>query len=288
MRPPTVAISSPRLSARRCTAAGSLTAFRRVTGRFGRPLVFRQLIPEPAEVDVAELLSSLDFGSRGGAERPYTVVNFISSADGRAAFHGRSGALGDEADRAVFHGLREQVDAVFVGTGTLRMEHYGRLLRKPERRSRRELAGRTPEPLACIVTRTGDVPLDAPLFSEPEQHVVVFSPMELNVARLGAQIEVVTIDPGELTLTTVLRRLRSHHGVSSLLCEGGPTVFGSLLREGLADELFLTISPKLVGGGSAPTIASGPELPELTPLHPIWLLEHSGSLYLKSAGGTRG
>jgi riboflavin-specific deaminase-like protein len=244
-------------------------------------LVFRQLIPEPASVEITELLYSLDLASRSSAELPYTIVNFISSADGRAAFKGRSAAFGDEADQELFHGLREQVDAVLAGTGTLRMERYGRLIRKPERQQRRAQAGRTPEPLACIVTRSGDVPLDAPMFSEPEQRVVLFSPVELEVAELSAQVELVIVDPGELTLTTVFRRLRSHHDVRSLLCEGGPTVFGSLLREGLVNELFLTLAPKLVGGGGAPTIASGPELPELTQLRLIWLLENEGALYLR-------
>jgi 5-amino-6-(5-phosphoribosylamino)uracil reductase len=251
-------------------------------------LVFRQLIPETATVEIGQLLSSLDLAPRANAELPYTIVNFISSADGRAAFHGRSGAFGDQADREVFHGLREQVEAVLVGTRTLRMERYGRLVRDPERRARREQAGRSPEPLACVVTRSGDLPTDAPMFAEPAVRVVVFSPMPVDVARCRAQIELVQVDPGELTLTTVLRLLRSDHGIRSLLCEGGPTMFGSLLREGLANELFLTLAPKLVGGGGGPTIASGPEPPELTRLTPVWLLEHDGSLFLRYAVGSPG
>jgi riboflavin biosynthesis pyrimidine reductase len=91
----------------------------------------------------------------------------------------------------------------------------------------------------------------------------------------------VSLDPGELTLTTVLRILRSDFGVASLLCEGGPTVFGSLLQEGLADELFLTLAPKLVGGGMSPTITSGSELMELQRLQIAWMLEHEGALYLR-------
>ena len=37
-----------------------------------------------------------------------------SSADGRATFRGRSGQLGDDSDKAVFHALREQVDALLA------------------------------------------------------------------------------------------------------------------------------------------------------------------------------
>jgi riboflavin-specific deaminase-like protein len=254
-------------------------------GRFAGPLRFRQLIPEPGTVEVADLMSSLHLEDRAGEDRPYTIVNFISSADGRAAFGGRSGALGDESDRELFHGLREHVDAVFAGTRTLRVERYGRLVRDPERRRRRVEAGRSPEPLACVVTRTGDVPTNAPLFSEPEARIVVFSPVDVDLSGCPAQLELVLVDPGELTLTTVLRRLRFQHGIASLLCEGGPTVFGALLREQLVNELFLTVAPKLAGGGSSPTIASGPELPELRPLEPIWLLERGGALYLRYAVG---
>lgn len=254
-------------------------------GRFGYPLVFRQLIPEPAEVEVDELLSSLALERRAGPDRPYTAANFIATVDGRAAFQGRSGALGDDGDKALFFGLREQVDAVFTGTGTIRAEHYGRILGDPERRRRRTEGGRSPEPLACIVTRTGDVPTDAPLFAEPEARVVVFSPVEVDFTSCAAQVELVRIDRGELTLTTVSKRLRRDFGVASLLCEGGPTVFGALLHENLADELFLTISPNLAGGGTAPTITNGPELSELRPLRLVWVLERAQALYTRFAIG---
>ncbi len=246
---------------------------------------FRQLIPEPTTVEIDTLLSSLELSARAGEEVPYAVANFIASVDGRATFHGRSGALGDESDKALFHGLREQVDAIYVGTGTLRVERYGRLVSDPDRRRRRLQAGRSPEPLASVVTRTGMVPLDIPLFDEPDSRIVIFSPVDLDVSNLAAHIEVERLDPGMLTLTTVFRRLRSEYGIASLLCEGGPTVFASLVREQLVDELFLTLSPKLTGGGSAPTITSGPELSELCPLRLLWALERGGSLFLRYAAG---
>ena len=93
----------------------------------------------------------------------------------------------------------------------------------------------------------------------------------------------VRLDPGELTLTTVMRRLRSAFDVRSLLCEGGPTLFGALLQEDLVDELFLSLAPKLTGGGTAPAITAGPELAELRTLSLVWALELDGSLYLRYA-----
>jgi riboflavin-specific deaminase-like protein len=251
----------------------------------GPELELRQLLPQQRAVTVAELLSALDPAQHAGRDRPHTLVNFVATVDGRTSFLGRSGPIGDEGDRQVFHGLRERVDAVMAGTRTLRTERYGRIARDPERRRRRVQRGLPPEPLAVVVTRSGDVPTDIPLFGEPEARVVVFTPTDLDTSGRAAHIDVVRLDPGELTLTTALRRLASDFGVRMLLCEGGPTVFGGLLREDLVDELFLTIAPKLAGGGSEATISSGPGLSELLPLTLLWALEREGSLFLRY--GTR-
>ncbi len=243
----------------------------------------RGLFPEPDRVDVRQLIGALDLGARVPVDRPYTVVNFVASADGHAAFRGRSRWLSDEADRELFHGLRERVDAVMAGTGTLRDERYGRMVRDPERRRRRATSGLNPEPLAVIMTRSGDVPTDIPLFSDPGSRVVVFTPSPLDASGLAAAVDVVRLDPGELTLTTMMRRLRSDYDVRTLLCEGGPTLFGALLQENLVDELFLSLAAKLTGGGSAPAITAGPELAELRTLSLLWALELDGALYLRYA-----
>jgi riboflavin biosynthesis pyrimidine reductase len=241
---------------------------------------FDQLLPGPARVEIADLLESLQLASRAPSQRPYVLANFVAAVDGRATVGGRSGALGDEGDHAVFHGLREQVDAVMAGTGTLRTERYGRILGNAERRERRIARGQSPEPLACVLTRSGEVPMDIPLFSEPEARIVVFSPVEVDgLSDCAAQAQLILLDPGELTVTTALRRLRSDFAVASLLCEGGPTLFGSLLHEGVVDELFLTVAPLLTGGGTGPTISSGPELADPQKLQLRWLLERNGSLY---------
>jgi riboflavin biosynthesis pyrimidine reductase len=243
----------------------------------------RELFPGSGGTTVGELTGSLNLVANARPDRPYTVVNFVASADGRAVFHGRSGGLSDAGDRAMFHGLRERVDAVFAGTATMRTERYGRLVRDPERRSRRAAAGLAPDPLAAVITRSGDVPTDIPLFADPDSRIVVFTPTELDLDGIPAQVDVVRLDRGELTLTTMLRRLRADYDVRALLCEGGPTVFGTMLRERLVDELFLTLSPRLTGGGMGPAITSGAELPELEELELEWAYERDGALYLRYA-----
>jgi riboflavin-specific deaminase-like protein len=232
---------------------------------------FTRLQPEPGNLELEDIREELEFPSL--EDRPYTVANFVASVDGRAAFSGRSAPLSDEGDRALFHALRECVDAVMVGTGTLRTERYGALIRNEEACRRRVERGLQAQPLACVVTRSGALPLDIPLFDQPR--VLAFAPEPIT------GVETVTLEPAELTLTAVMRILRADHGVGSVLCEGGPTLFGSLIHERLVDELFLTIAPKLAGGGTAPTISSGAELAEPASLRLRWLLERSGTLFFR-------
>ncbi len=245
-------------------------------------VVYHQLLPAPAEVDADTLIAGLKLDVEAAADRPYTLVNFVATVDGSASSRGRSGGIGDEGDRGIFHALRERVDAVLAGTGTLRTERYGRMLGKAERRQRRLEAGRTAEPLACVITRSGELPLDIPLFAEPEARMVVFSPAPVDLAGVPAQVQVELYDAGaEHSLTQIMRSLRETHAVGSLLCEGGPSLFSSLLHEQLVDELFLTVAPKLSGGSADPSITTGDPLPELAQMRLVWLLERNDSLYLR-------
>jgi riboflavin biosynthesis pyrimidine reductase len=89
------------------------------------------------------------------------------------------------------------------------------------------------------------------------------------------------IPEAELTLTAVLERLRAEHGVRLLLCEGGPTILGALLTEGLLDELFLSVASKLAGGGRGPSIVEGPGLADPLEMELAWVLESEGHLFLR-------
>ena len=242
---------------------------------------FSQLWPEQGEVDIEQYVRALRFADRAPADRPFTVANFVSSVDGRATVEGRSGGLGDDGDKAIFRALRREVDAVLVGTGTLVAERYGRILRDPQSRELRGERGLSPEPLACTVTRRGELPLDIPLFAEPEARVVVFTAAEIDITHVRAQIEVVRLAPEQLTLTAALRHLRRQHGVRALLCEGGPRIFSSLVHEGVVDQLFLTLAPRLVGGRESPAITTGPAHEEPAQMSLDGVLELQGSLFLR-------
>ena len=75
---------------------------------------------------LAERMGLWDDPGRG--DRPRVVAAMIASADGRIAVEGRSVGLGHPADRALLRELRTAVDAILVGTATLRAERYANLL----------------------------------------------------------------------------------------------------------------------------------------------------------------
>jgi riboflavin-specific deaminase-like protein len=243
------------------------------------PVKLRRLHPDQAELTPEEATTGLRLGDLAPPDRPYLVLNMVATLDGRIAIDGRSGAIGDEADRELFHGLRTQADAVMVGAGTIRTERYGRMVRKPERRERRVREGLAPDPLAVVVSARLMLPEDLPLLQDEHSTVAVLTAAEGELPPTPARVLYLRGPAGaELELRPQLERLRSEHGVRSILCEGGPGLNESLLREGLVDELFLSLAPKLAGGPPL-TLLSGDPLARPLELELVWLLEHEGHLF---------
>jgi riboflavin-specific deaminase-like protein len=239
----------------------------------------RRLYPEPGELTPEEATTGLRLGDLAPPDRPYLVLNMVATLDGRIAIDGRSGPIGGEADRELFHGLRTQADAVMVGAGTIRTERYGRIVRRPERRERRVGDGLAPDPLAIVVSARLRLPADLPLLHDENSTVVVMTASEDELPPTPATVHYMRGPAGaELEMGPLVRRLRAEHGVRSILCEGGPGLNESLVREGLVDELFLSIAPKLAGGPPL-TVLTGDPLKEPLEGELVSLFEHGGHLF---------
>jgi riboflavin biosynthesis pyrimidine reductase len=189
------------------------------------------------------------------APRPRVVVAMIASADGRVAVAGRSVGLGHPADRALLRELRTAVDAILVGTGTLRAERYANLLDEEQRRHR-VAAGLEPEPIVATISRRLDLPGDIPLLAEPTSRVQVYTEADGEVPSQGAWVAVQRFDPGQFSMPAILEHLRTERGARAILCEGGPTLLRELVAADCVDDLLLTIAPMLVAG-DAPTPLNG-------------------------------
>ncbi|MEA2450814.1 MAG: hypothetical protein QOG63_2746 [Thermoleophilaceae bacterium] len=237
----------------------------------------RRLHPDPAPVTTEEVTSGMRLAELAPPDRPYLVLNMVATLDGRIAIGGRSGPIGNRADREIFHGLRTQVDAVMAGAGTVRTERYGRMIKNDELRARRVGEGLADDPIAVVVSGRLQLPVDLPLLQDPASHVVVCTASADDPPDAAARLEVLR---GGTELAPFMRELRARYGVRTVLCEGGPSLNGDLLREGLVDELFLALAPKLAGGDPL-TLVSGAALEPPIEWDLISILESEDNLFLR-------
>jgi riboflavin-specific deaminase-like protein len=196
---------------------------------------------------------------------PWLRANMVSTVDGSVTDSDRlSGGISGPADKAIFAALRGSASAVLVGAGTVRAEGY-----RP---------GKLP---IVVVTNRLDLELDSPLFTEAEHRTIIVTSATASpdlLASTAERADVITAGEDAVDLTAALSLLRQR-GLTNLLCEGGPTLLGSLLAAELVDELCTTLSPLVVGGSSG-RIVHGPWLPS-APWLLAQLLEDDGFLFAR-------
>jgi riboflavin-specific deaminase-like protein len=209
-----------------------------------------RLFPPPARKAEGDgIYGDLMLPLPASSSRPYVVINMVASVDGRSSRSGKASGIGGEADRRAMRELRSRVDAVMVGAGTLRAEKLDLGLDDPA----------AEQPLALILCGRGSLPLAERLVESPQEILLVMSddstgprgavPARARILRAPSSA------PGRVDLRALLRALRSEHAVNRLLVEGGPVVNRTLIDEGLVDELFVTVAPKLLSGEESSIVA---------------------------------
>ena len=213
-------------------------------------------------------------GEPRGTDRPYLAINMVATLDGRAALDGSAVGIGSTADKRLMRELRAEADVVLHGAGTVRADPLSARV-PPDLVEQRLARGLSRQPLGAIVTRSGDLPVRHPYY---ESSSVIYVTSSAAVAVELPTVEVCRVS----TVVDVLQDL-ARRGARRVLCEGGPTLNSALFANGLVDEVFLTIAPKLVGGEDPLTIIEGPRLPSTIHLELRSLVELEGELFLRYA-----
>jgi len=219
------------------------------------------------------------------SDRPWIYTNFVQSLDGIVSLLGKHASGGEiaqsRADRWLMDLLRTYADGVLMGMSTLRVEQLSRgpgnrgivfQVVEPELlRLREKLAkGRQRN---IFVTRAVDLELTRWKVFDGDvvDAAIVTSPAgaeRLRARGTHPHVTVIAAGMGEsVDLATAIRGLRQQLGIRYLLCEGGPTLYGTLARADLVDEEFVTVAPVEVGQLVPP---EQERLPSERAISPLW------------------
>lgn len=188
-------------------------------------------------------------------KRPKVILKAAISLDGKiATVAGRSKWITGEKARRKAHEWRAGADALLVGSQTVLRDDPSLTVRLPAYRRKDGW------PLRVVLDSKLSTRPSMKIFKGIQQTVVFTSRLasrkkEKGFQAKGIQVFRVPFLQKVLSLKAVLRILHSLN-VRTLLVEGGGQVHSSFLRENLADEVALFISPKIFGG-NAPTWVGG-------------------------------
>lgn len=198
--------------------------------------------------------------TRTRKKRPHVAVNMAMSLDGRITTRRRERfALGTRHDRRLMDVLRAENDAVIVGAGTVRHDGYPILVRDDTIRRRRIRDSNEAHPLNVVLSRALDLSTRTAFFAHKETRRIVYTTSRATRARItrfSRLAEVVVLPGRALSPVAVLDDLRSR-GCRKVLLEGGGEVHFAFVRDDLVDEIYVTVTPRLIGGVGTPTILDG-------------------------------
>jgi riboflavin biosynthesis pyrimidine reductase len=216
------------------------------------------------------------FPDSADANRPYISSNLVMGLDGRASFQELKGRAGgrdvsrSKEDRWLMDFLRAHHDAQLIGASTLREEpgpdglglDFG--IDDEELRVYRQETLKLARQKIIVLSGSGEIDLNGRLFNSPRVEAWIISSAiganslrsQLKKLKREGTVKILTVgESARIDLAAAVRLLRREHGIRTLLCEGGPTLYGELLKNHLVDEDFRTISFQVLGESTNPKIA---------------------------------
>jgi diaminohydroxyphosphoribosylaminopyrimidine deaminase/5-amino-6-(5-phosphoribosylamino)uracil reductase len=185
---------------------------------------------------------------------PFVLVKAGMTLDGKLATIARESQwITSEAAREAGLRLREEYDAIVVGSGTVKSDN-------PRLTRRLNLAGDATRWTRVVLDGDGEVPPHAQLLND-EGRTILFTSAPSRYSA-SPNLEIVPSE-GRFDLERVFGELHAR-GIRSVIIEGGALVHSEVIRRGLWQKMLLFIAPLLVGGAEAPALFSGEGIPRLT------------------------
>ena len=188
--------------------------------------------------------------------RPFVIAKSALTMDGWSATStGHSKWITSEQSRRFVHRLRERVDGVMVGVGTVIADDPLLTARIRNKHGR--------DPLRIIVDTHLRIPHNARVLnhdSDSETMLVVGENTETGllkeIEREGISIFLCPLKDGVVDMNVLMDEL-GKRSVTSLMVEGGASVMGSMIRERLIDKFYIFKAPRILGGEDGFPMARG-------------------------------
>jgi 2,5-diamino-6-(ribosylamino)-4(3H)-pyrimidinone 5'-phosphate reductase len=194
---------------------------------------------------------------RSKRQRPFVVATFAMTADGKVTTKDfRPVDFTSREDKLHLFRQRALADAVLLGHTSLERDNV-RLGVPTELQDMRIKRGEARSPLRVIISNEGKINGRLKIFQSGISPIIIFSTKRMPPKNQEALRKTATLHltaARKVDLATMLKTLRNQYKIRTLACEGGPTLFRSLLEKGFVDQLNLTIAPYLFGGATAPTL----------------------------------
>lgn len=189
--------------------------------------------------------------------RPFVVAKSALTMDGwTATSTGHSRWITNERSRQFVHRLRDRVDGVMVGVGTVLADDPLLTTRLKNRRGK--------DPVRIIVDTHLRIPDKAKVLNNDSLSGTLIavgsdeSPERLkSIQKNRVSTLLCPTKNGRIDLACLMNIL-GEMSITSLLVEGGAALFGSMINEGLIDKFYIFKAPRILGGNDGIPMASGP------------------------------
>ena len=188
------------------------------------------------------------------------VVNMAVSVDGRITTRTRERVvLGSERDRRLMDELRTRADAIIVGAGTVRHDGHPMRIRYEDLRARRAARRLPLHPVNVVLSRALDLPLRSKFFQSTDTRRIVFTTKAAPVSRVKRfqRVAEVVVVPGTSLSPRLVMAALARRGLRRVLLEGGGETHFAFAKAGLVGEVYVTVTPRLIGGKGAPSLLDG-------------------------------
>lgn len=190
-------------------------------------------------------------------QSPFVIAKVAMTLDGKMAAHnGHSKWVTGEESRKQVHYLRDKVDGILVGIGTV-------LADDPMLTTRLVEGGKNP--VRIILDSELRTPLEAKITDCSQAETWIFAKEGADqdkaeaLTKKGVQVMYAPENNHGLNLETIMKQL-FEKGITDVLVEGGSELNSSFLRAGLINKFLIYVAPKVLGGRHSLTPYTGQDV----------------------------